>query len=442
MPKDNLIPVIGLEIHFELATVSKMFCGCSSSHFSQPPNTQICPVCLGLPGALPVPNRQAVEWAILTGLSLNCRVNLLSKFDRKNYFYPDLPKGYQISQYDMPFCLEGKLGDIRIRRVHLEEDTAKLIHRQSASLIDFNRSGVPLVEIVTEPDLHDAQKAKTFLVKLQQKIRYLEISGCDMEKGTMRLEVNISLATSAEINAGRLPAYKVEIKNLNSFRFVEKAINFEISRQGRLLQTGQQPAQETRGWDEKSARTYSQRSKEEAKDYRYFPEPDIPPIRLRPSKLAELQKSLPAFPDQLSSGWQKHLSLSQTQADLLSANKKLAAYFQEAVLAAKKHNVEPVKIANLIINKKIDWQNITADKLVLSLVSGQKQTSLDEKSLTVFAKQIITTNPKAVADFCSGKPSAVEYLVGQLMKLTRGQSNPSQARNIILSLLKLKVSKK
>lgn len=285
--KNDYIPVIGLEIHVELSTRSKMFCGCPADWFGKEPNTQTCPVCLGLPGALPVANKKAIEDCILIGKALGCKTNKISKFDRKNYFYPDLPKAYQISQYDMPFSFEGsytftsqKSGEVKtigITRVHMEEDTGKLSHEDNETLVDFNRSGVPLVEIVTEPDFDNSDDVKQFLEELQVIIQSLGVSGADMEKGSMRLEPNISVRIRG---TKELPPYKVEVKNINSFRFAKLAIEYEIKRHIPILEKGEYPIQETRGFSESKNGTVSQRRKEEASDYRYFPDPDIPPSNL------------------------------------------------------------------------------------------------------------------------------------------------------------------
>ncbi|MDZ7586531.1 MAG: Asp-tRNA(Asn)/Glu-tRNA(Gln) amidotransferase subunit GatB, partial [Patescibacteria group bacterium] len=331
-----------------------MFCGCSGDHFGKKPNSQTCPVCLGLPGALPVPNHQAIDWALMIGLALNCQVNLESTFDRKHYFYPDLPKGYQISQFDDPFCQQGFLDldsgkKIRINRVHLEEDTAKMQHRlvkgKKITLVDFNRSGVPLVEIVTEPDISNGQEAKEFLKKLRGIIRSLQVSDCDMEKGSMRLEPNISWSQSL-IN---LAKYKVEIKNLNSFRFAEQSIDYELKRQKSLLDHGQTPIQETRGFNAKLKRTYSQRIKETSADYRYFPEPDIPPIVFTKEYIENLRQKLPKLPAQMIQELINNFHLNTHTAQLLVKDAAKLAYFKKYL-----PKIEPTVLANLIINKKIN----------------------------------------------------------------------------------------
>ena len=340
---DKYLPVIGLEIHVELKTLSKMFCQCSGDYFGKSPNSQVCPVCLGLPGALPVPNKKAVEWTILLGKALNCQINSLSKFDRKHYFYPDLPKGYQISQYDEPLAKQGKFSKkkaVRINRVHLEEDTGKLIHQGNDTLIDFNRSGVPLVEIVTEPDFDNVDDVIRFLQELQVIIRYLDVSDADMEKGTMRLEPNISikhLACNIKQD-NKLPNYKVEIKNINSFRFVKQAIEYEIKRQTALLENNKTPKQETRGFDEKMQITFPQRSKEEAHDYRYFPEPDIPPLHFSDEYLNKIFKEIPELPAEKVKRYIKQYQLKEEDAFRITRNNKLAQFYEKAMSNVKCQN--------------------------------------------------------------------------------------------------------
>lgn len=433
-------PVIGLEIHVELKTSSKMFCSCAANHFRVKPNTHCCSVCLGLPGALPVANKKAIEYTIMAGLALGCEVAQFSKFDRKNYFYPDLAKGYQISQYDLPLCNGGNLTGIRIRRVHLEEDTAKLVHAtiegERATLIDFNRSGVPLMEIVTEPDIHDSLSAKNFLKNLQKIIRYLGISDCDMEKGSMRLEINISLG-NAPLKSGefKLPDYKVEIKNLNSFRFVEKAIEYEIERQTEIIQSGGRPDQETRGWNEAKQATFSQRTKEEAHDYRYFPEPDLPPLVWSKTAVEKIKGSIPELPEQKTARFVKDYHLSEYNAQILTETRQKADFFEAAVKIGKKEEITSKDIANKMINKKIDVSAVSVDEFVKGL-SGKKTASLlSEKDLEKIVDQALTENQAAVKDYQKGKTTAIEFLLGQVMRISKGQANSLSARRLILKKL-------
>jgi aspartyl-tRNA(Asn)/glutamyl-tRNA(Gln) amidotransferase subunit B len=419
----TLKPTIGLEIHVELKTKSKMFCGCPAEHFGKDPNTQTCPVCLGLPGALPMPNKQAIDWTIMIGLALDCRINLNSTFDRKHYFYPDLPKGYQISQYDDPFCFQGKLAlasgkIIRITRVHLEEDTGKLQHQtiggKRVTLVDFNRSGVPLVEIVTAPDLSSGEEAKEFLKKLREIVRSLGVSDCDMEKGSLRLEPNISLSESPE----KLNDYKVEIKNLNSFRFARAAIDYELKRQKEILDQGKKPVQETRGYNPAKKQTFSQRAKETAADYRYFPEPDIPPISLTKDYVENLREKLPVLPEQLQQRLITSFHLSNFTAQLLVKNKQYLDYFNKY-----KDQVKPVELANLIVNKKIDLTQPPPAK---------KKTVAVDRALI---KRVLAENQAVVAKYRAGKTSVIGFLVGQVMRLTGGKVDPKQAQQELLKKL-------
>ena len=418
----NYKPVIGLEVHVELKTNSKMFCSCSADYFGQKPNTHTCPVCLGLPGALPYPNKKAIEWCVMIGLALNCKIPLFSKFDRKNYFYPDLAKGYQISQYDKPFCVNGYLvlsngKRIGITRVHMEEDTGKLIHEnvdgKNVSLIDFNRSGVPLVEIVTQPDFETAEEVKEYLQKLQQIVRYLDVSNADMEKGDMRLEPNISLKKEGE---KELPKYKVEVKNINSFAFVGKAIDFEIKRQKEILEKGETPVQETRGFVEKSSSTVSQRVKEEASDYRYFPEPDIPPIRWSETEINKLKEMLPELPDEKNLRFQKQYGLSAYDSEILMRHKDLAIYFEETVSIGNKYALTPKQIANFIINQKINFEKIFPAEVIKTIIKSKEIIDVDENELEKTIKQIIMENEQAVLDFRNGKTQVVGFLIGMVKK--------------------------
>ena len=455
------LPIIGIEVHVELKTKSKMFCGCRAHHFRVKPNIHTCPVCLGLPGALPVPNKQAIEWCVLIGLALGCKINKESKFDRKNYFYPDLPKGYQISQYDMPFCQNGKLKlriqnselkIVRINRVHMEEDTGKLLHRGNATLIDFNRSGVPLVEVVTEPDINSSEEAVEYLKKIQQIIRYLDVSDCDMEKGSMRCEVNISLkkSTSEEFEdftseVCKLPDYKVEIKNINSFKFVKKTIEYEIERQKEILKTGKTPPQETRGYNENKEITYSQRGKEEAHDYRYFPEPDIPVIKLQNSKTPKLQK-LPELPDEKLKRFTKDYGLSEYNARILTVTKELANYFDEIVKVLKNHrrpspNFQEIEgqikqLTNVIVNKKVDINKFTPKQLVKHLQKQKTAQVSDKSQLLKVINKVLAENKKAAEDYKKGKKEVIGFLIGQVMRKTKRKAEAQVVKKMLVEKMK------
>lgn len=421
----NFEPVIGLEIHVELKTKSKMFCQCSADYFGKKPNTNTCPVCLGLPGALPVPNKKAIEWCIKIGKALNCKINLVTKFDRKHYFYPDLPKGYQISQYDEPIAVNGKVDKVRIRRVHMEEDTGKLIHAGDESLVDFNRSGVPLVEIVTEPDFNNSDDVKKFLEELRTIIRYLDVSDADMEKGSMRLEPNISVRSTDE-----LPKYKVEVKNINSFNFVKRAIDYEVKRQTEILEKGETPVQETRGYDEKKMKTVSQRTKEEAHDYRYFPEPDIPPMVFDEAFIKSIE--LPELPFAKLQRYVSEFKVKETDAGELIKDKAIAEYFESI---CKKTKVSPQQIANLIVNKKIPT-DIPSEEFVKKAeeILAPKQT--DQGLLDSSIKTVVEKNPDAVKNYKAGKENVIMFLVGQVMKEMKGQADAQLVKNKLIETLK------
>ena len=420
----KLIPIIGLEVHIELSTKSKMFCGCPTDHFLKKPNTQICPICLGLPGALPFANSEAINSVIKFGLAFNCQINAFSKFDRKHYFYPDLPKGYQISQYDLPLCGQSK--DRLIRRIHLEEDTAKLIHEEGKTLIDFNRSGVALMEMVTEPNFHDTEAVTSFLKEVQLTARYLNISNADMEKGSMRLEANISLSPtsgvgfdSPEVN---LPNYKVELKNINSFRFLGKAIASEIERQEKLLNEGEKVIQETRGYNEATGKTFSQRTKEEAKDYRYFPEPDIPPIRIFLSQISNLKSQIPELPKVKKERLQKQYGLPENYIKILIGDMEKADYFERAVKEI--NTFSPKTIADLIINKKLD---------IVKIAKLGKVEYADKIEIERSVREVIDGNKKAYEDYKNGKVQILSFLIGQVQKKLKGKG---EVRVITETLLK------
>ncbi len=432
-------PIVGMEIHVELKTQSKMFCGCKNDPFHAPkPNIYTCPVCLGMPGGLPVANKKAVEWTIRLGLALGCTIAELSKFDRKHYFYPDLSKGYQISQYDQPLCEHGVVhtesGDVRIRRVHLEEDTGKLQHTtldgKKVSLIDFNRCGVPLVEIVTEPDIHSPEQAKAYAKKIQQIVRTLEISDADMEKGSMRLEANISLTNDPAV----LPNYKVEAKNINSFRFLEQAIVFEIERQTTLLNEGTTPTQETRGWSEAKHATVSQRTKEDAEDYRYFPDPDLSPLRFEKSYIESLQKSLPELPDAQQARYES-LGIKSAFALLLSSTEYDAKVVDEALLLGKAAGFEATTIASVMINKKLNTSTTSAQEIVKLATETYAKESVDEGELGTVVAAVLAEQPKAVADYKAGKQQVIGFLLGMVMKKLEKKVDTSLVQKTLIQSL-------
>ncbi|MCX6762279.1 MAG: Asp-tRNA(Asn)/Glu-tRNA(Gln) amidotransferase subunit GatB, partial [Candidatus Moranbacteria bacterium] len=382
-------PTIGMEVHVELATESKMFCECKNElGLDRIPNTNICPICTGQPGALPAANEKAIEYVVKAGLALGSEIAEVSKFDRKNYFYPDLPKGYQISQYDQPLCLGGflKIGEkkIGITRIHLEEDTGKLIHQKGNdfSLVDFNRSGVPLMELVTEPDIESAQEAKKFCEQLQLILRYIGISDADMEKGQMRCEANISISANEKLGT------KVEVKNLNSFKVVEKAIEYEIKRQAELLDEGKEIAQETRGWDESKMITFSQREKESAHDYRYFPEPDLPPLEIGGEFVEKIRAKLPELPAQKIKRFQKEYNISDYDAGVLVRDKKLSEFFEESLSEAQELSGSGDKIAKLTANyilteirKYLDEKTTISDLKLTSENFGELMSIIDKDKI-------------------------------------------------------------
>jgi aspartyl-tRNA(Asn)/glutamyl-tRNA(Gln) amidotransferase subunit B len=473
--------IIGMEVHVHLLTRSKMFCGCDADVFGAPPNTHVCPVCTGMPGSLPVINRRAVEFTIMTGLALHCQVAESTLWERKSYFYPDLPKGYQISQYQLPLTyggwleieVDGQDRRINIRRAHLEEDTGKLFHVNGVSLIDYNRCGVPLLEIVTEPDLRSADEAYAYLTKLRTILRYLGVSSGDMEKGAMRCEANISLRPIGSSQFGT----KTEIKNLNSFRAVKLALDYEIKRQARLLDAGEKIRQETMGWDDVRGVTVVQRSKEEAHDYRYFPEPDLPPLVVSREWVEEIRATLPELPDARRNRFMADYGLSRYDAGVLVGDKAVAEYYEACVAAAERREgggrrVSPKSIANWVTGElfrfmrsaelDIDAVKITpahlvdlialveggtitgsAGKEVFSVVfetgrspgeiveeRGMKQIS-DADQLSGIVDQVIATNPDPVAQYLGGKDTAIRFLIGQVMRATRGQANPGLAEELL-----------
>lgn len=433
--KDNYRLVLGLEIHLHLRTKRKMFCRCSADIWEKEANSITCPVCLGLPGALPVPNEDAVRKTQLLGLALGCSLNQNSKFDRKHYFYPDLPKGYQISQYKEPLCLGGRVEldsgfFADIERIHLEEDVAKSFHENDKTLLDFNKSGMPLVEIVTKPVFSNTADAVDFCKKIQQTVRFLDIGDVDMEKGQMRLEANISLRTQEMEKKGELCNYKVEVKNINSFRFMEKAVVAEVERQLQVFEKGEIPIQENRGYNETTGKTVPQRTKEDAKDYRYFPEPDIPPMVFSNDYIDELKKELPELPHMIKKRLVQDYEIKVSESVVLVDNfgLEIVNKFEEYA----KKGLDSKKLANALVNKK-ETHSWSFDEFKDFIQTPDE--SIDENDLINLIKKVIDNNPKAVEDYKNGKESSIQFLFGQLMRETGGKAKPDSAIPLIKNLL-------
>jgi aspartyl-tRNA(Asn)/glutamyl-tRNA(Gln) amidotransferase subunit B len=478
--------VIGLEVHAQVTTRSKMFCRCSTDYSGAEPNTHVCPICMGMPGVLPTINAAAIEATIKTGLALNCEVPEWAKFDRKNYPYPDLMKGYQISEYDMPLCRNGYLDievdgvarRIRVQRVHLEEDTARLLHRmdetgEAYSLLDINRAGMPLMEIVSEPDARSPAEAVAYLMKLRQILRYIGVSDADMEAGNFRCEPNLSLRPKGSDTYGA----KVELKNLNSFRAALRAMEFEVERQTQLLNEGKKVESETRGWREETGETASQRSKEQAHDYRYFPEPDLPPVATSRECIEEIRQALPELPEARRSRFMSELRLSGYEANLLTESRARADFFEAGVAQVRGTGDNPAAakfvanwmlgdLARLLNDSGMDIddpsQKLTVGSFakLLNLLQDGKITNSaakqvlrkafetgddpeaivdqhglsrmdDSEALAAMVRKVIEDNPKSVADYKSGKAGAINFLLGRVMSGTGGRANAREVQNLL-----------
>jgi len=428
--------VVGMEVHVQPKTENKMFCGCDANIWGAEPNTHTCPTCLGLPGALPVPNLEGVKKAQMLGLALNCVLNVNSRFDRKHYFYPDLPKGYQISQYKQPLCENGSLllesgNTADIERVHLEEDVAKSFHESGKTLVDFNKSGLPLIEVVTRPCFRSIEDAVDYCKKLQVICRYLGISEADMEKGQMRLEANISLRTAEMEEKDELSPYKVEVKNINSFKYMEKAVRAEIVRQREILEKGEMPKQENRGYDEFKNITVAQRDKEEASDYRYFPEPDIPPMVFDEKYFSELRAVEGSLPQSLRDAMEKK-GVSKEQSRILV--EVMGAAVVEKFEKLVEGGLEAVKAATVLINRK-DLFDLDVEEILDKIKDEGKKIS-DVGEIKKAAESVLEKNQTAVADFKNGKESALQFLLGRVMREMKGKVDASAAIEAIKELLK------
>jgi len=476
--------VIGLEVHVQIRTKSKMFCSCPNS-FGAEPNTHVCPVCMGYPGVLPVPNKEAIYKAVSAGLLTDCHIARFSKFDRKSYFYPDMPKNYQISQYDLPFCEKGHLvvgpgkgfsgndmpeRTIGITRIHLEEDAGKLLHHAQSSGADYNRAGTPLLEIVSEPDIRTADEAYAYLNKLKEIMQYGDISDCDMEKGQMRCDVNISLRPFGQKELGT----KIELKNLNSFRAAHRAIDYEIFRQSEILDRGETIRfQETRGWNDEAGESYLMRTKEEAHDYRYFPDPDLMPVVFTDEEIEAIRKNLPELPAARRNRLVNDYGITEYDADVLTSDRAVADYFEAAArgtknaksvanwvisellreLSAAKLDIRDAKftpeamasLVNLIDNKTINGKIAKDVFAALFAEGGDPAVYVKEKGLAQVAdtgaiaalvEQVISANPAQVEQFKAGNEKVLMFLVGQVMKASRGKANPQMAGDLLREKLK------
>ncbi len=463
--------VIGLEVHIQLLTETKIFCNCSTD-FGAPPNTHVCPVCMGMPGVLPVLNKRVVEYAIKLGIALGCKINKFSRFARKNYFYPDLPKGYQISQYELPILedggveifVDGEYKRIALERIHMEEDAGKTIHKSDGSYVDFNRSGVPLLEIVSRPVMHSSYEAGEYLRSLRRIVRYLGICDGNMEEGSLRCDANISVRPKGEKRLGT----KTELKNMNSFRHVEKALEYEIARQIEILEEGGEITQQTRLWDEKLGITKQMRSKEESFEYRYFPDPDLVPLIVDEEWIEKIRAEIPELPKEKLERFISEYGIKEDDARILTEEKELADYFEDA---AKGHN-NPQTIANWILSELLGYLNKENKDIQATLVKPQQIRSLvdlidkgvisgkiaksvfkdmyktgkdpkrivdekgliqitDEKELGKIIVEVISSNPKAVEQYKSGKKNTLGFFVGQVMKITKGKANPKLVNKIL-----------
>ena len=448
----NYEAVIGLEVHVQLKTRSKMFCGCATE-FGAEPNTHACPVCLGYPGVLPVMNEEAIRKTILAGLMLGCEISRYSKWDRKNYFYPDMPKNYQISQYDLPLCKGGRVGKVGITRIHLEEDVAKNFHFAANSGVDFNRAGTPLMEIVSEPDIRSAEEAFAYMTALKEILISGGVSDCDMEKGQLRCDCNVSVRPVGQKEFGQ----KIEIKNMNSISGVKRALEYEIFRQTAALESGEKLQQETRRWDDDAGRTSVMRTKEYAHDYRYFPEPDLMPVEISEAMLEDIRRLVPELPETKRLRFIQKYGLPEYDAGILVSNAALAIFFEKAASKNPKAvanwmmtvsdititPIQPEHIVELVAvieagqisgkqGKEVFAEMLASGKSPATIIKekGLVQVS-DTGAIEVFADQAIAANAKSVADFKAGNTAALNALVGQVMRLSKGKANPKLVSEIL-----------